>query len=144
MVQCKKYPVSESASLDPLAPIHIFQHQFPGKSEIFSPIFRFFIKILNHLMGIFTYFMVVGWAAWAEKWRKVKSVVYMTENVWLLKPKLENQFLQVQTRLTQIRTRHEFLGNGLLEYFFLWSTYQNPSLWWMYCEMTDVVNFSES
>ena len=70
MVQCKKYPVSESASLDPLAPIHIFQHQFPGKGEIF---FHFFFKMSNHLMGIFLYFMVVGCAAWAEKWKKVKK-----------------------------------------------------------------------
>ena len=30
VVQCKKYPVSESASFDPPAPIHILQKQFPG------------------------------------------------------------------------------------------------------------------
>ena len=30
VVQCKKYPVSESASFDPPAPIHLFQQRFPG------------------------------------------------------------------------------------------------------------------
>ena len=82
VVQCKKYPVSESVSFDPPAPIHISTK-------------------------------TISWEYHSEK------------NCWLLKPKLENQFVQVQTRLTQIRAKHAFRGNNknnttLISYWIFW------------------------
>ena len=71
VVQCKKYPVSESASFDPPAPIHL--------------------PFGNHFLGI-----------------------SLRKNRWSLKPKLENQFVQVQERLTEIRAKHAFPGNILI------------------------------
>ena len=76
MVPCKKYPVSESASLDPLAPIHIFQHQFPGTGEIFITFFFIFHQDIDGHFDIF-YGRRLGCVGGKMK----KSLVYMTENV---------------------------------------------------------------
>ena len=77
----------------------------------------------------------ISWGELKITWFKVKNIPWVSQlvltpqllfiyyknnflgissrkNRWLLKPKLENQFVQVQTRLTQIRAKHEFRGNN--------------------------------